>query len=152
MYQLTQNYGMVGSIPHAIAFDMCHVVCKGIPYDHGLWFLAIWYAFFAYVVSIFKTTETFSLGYLKFRNDENHGRKRKPNVCVAWGHTPLIRSFTQPFMWSKHSNLWGMAQSLTHSFGFLLGHKVDAKWMFQTKVLYYAISDNSVCWSHLPVV
>ncbi len=41
----TLNYAMVGSIPHAIAFDMCHVVCEGMPHDHVVCILAMWYAF-----------------------------------------------------------------------------------------------------------
>ncbi len=36
---------MVVSIPHDIAFDMHHVVCKGIPHDHFVSFVGMWYVF-----------------------------------------------------------------------------------------------------------
>ncbi len=37
------DYATVGSISYAIVFDMCHVVCKGIPYDNLVCCLAMWY-------------------------------------------------------------------------------------------------------------
>ncbi len=36
---------IIVSIPHIIAFGMFHVDCKGIPHDHVVLFLAMWYAF-----------------------------------------------------------------------------------------------------------
>ncbi len=39
------HYFIRGSIPHAIAFGMCHVVSKSIPHDHVVCILAMWYAF-----------------------------------------------------------------------------------------------------------
>ncbi len=45
------------SIPHAITFGMCHVVCKSIPHDHVM--------FFGHVVCVFKTTENLNLRYSK---------------------------------------------------------------------------------------
>ncbi len=53
-------YAMVGSIPHTIAFGMCHVKCKGISHNHMVSFLAIAMLF---------TAENFNLGYLKVKNE-----------------------------------------------------------------------------------
>ncbi len=67
-------YAMVCSIPHAIAYGMHHLVCKGISHDHVVCFLAMWNAFYHVVcffkptVCFFKTEENFNLGYLKVRN------------------------------------------------------------------------------------
>ncbi len=59
------------------------------------------------------------LGYLKVRNDNNHGIKRKPNVCAPWGHTPLVGSTAAP-----HSN-----------FGVLwpAGHPIHGVWLQTTQ-------------------
>ncbi len=40
-------YAMAGSILHAIAFGMYYVVCKGIPYEHVLCILVMWYDFWS---------------------------------------------------------------------------------------------------------
>ncbi len=55
------SYAMVGSIPHAIVFGMCHIVCRSIPHDHVVCILAKWYVFLEHVVSFFQTTKKFNL-------------------------------------------------------------------------------------------
>ncbi len=49
------TYAMVGSIPHAVAFGMCHLVCKGDSTQTNV------ILFIDYVVCFFKTTEIFNL-------------------------------------------------------------------------------------------
>ncbi len=62
-------YAMVAGVSHHdIAFNMCHVGCKGTLHDHVACclamyvFLTMWYAFF-------KIRENFNLDYLKVKND-----------------------------------------------------------------------------------
>ncbi len=48
-------YAMVAGIPHDIPFDMCHVVCKGIPHDYCFGHVV---SFFGHVVSFSKPQKT----------------------------------------------------------------------------------------------
>ncbi len=57
-------YAMIGSIPHAITFDMYHVVCKGILHDHVVCFGILVFCF-DHVVCYFKAMKIFNLDYLR---------------------------------------------------------------------------------------
>ncbi len=63
MYMEYIFYAMIGSLPHAIAFGMCHVVgSKSIPQGHVICLLTMWYAFLIMWYASFKTTKNFSEG------------------------------------------------------------------------------------------
>ncbi len=49
-------YAIVAGISHDIFIDMCHVECKGIPHDHVVCVLTIWYTFLICGIFFFKTT------------------------------------------------------------------------------------------------
>ncbi len=59
-----EHHAMFGSLPHAITFDMCHVICKNIPHDHVVCSLALWYAYFTmwYACSKPQKTSIYDIG------------------------------------------------------------------------------------------
>ncbi len=62
-------YVMVAGIPHDIAFGVCHIGYKGVPYHITMWYDFWLCGMFFDNVCFLKTTENFNLGYLKVRND-----------------------------------------------------------------------------------
>ncbi len=105
-------YAMVGNVPHAIAYSICHVVCKGIPHDHGC-------------DMPFGSCGMFLQNHRKvpYRIFEWH-KKLKQKVCGVWGHTTLVWNPATPhfgLMWHCSApKLWSMTSHTTQSFGFLL--------------------------------
>ncbi len=57
-YIKVYNNAMVASILHAIAFEMCHVISEGIPHDHVVYYLIMWYAFLTMWYALSKAQKT----------------------------------------------------------------------------------------------
>ncbi len=68
---------MVGSIPHDIAFGMCHVVSKGIPHNYVVCFLAMWYAFLTHLTAHLRY-------FMKYVDDILHLRNYLTEFTVSW--------------------------------------------------------------------